>query len=129
MKPHQNAKSARQDAIDDRTRKRYSFRLPVALIAKLEALCEMHPNKKRSQILTDLITLGLEQVEHAAFNNQQEPAEVQPDTRQHVYLLTGPFSAFHGLVYKHHLALEHEQVIDQSEPIPAIDEYALNDNL
>jgi hypothetical protein len=25
--------------------------------------------------------------------------------------------------------LEHEQAIDQSEPIPAIDEYALDDNL
>lgn len=129
MKAHQNARPAHQDAICDLTRKRYSFRLPVALVVKIEALCEMHPNKKRSQILTDLMTLGLEQVEHAAFNNQQEPAEVQPDTRQHVYLLTGPFSAFHGLVYKHHLALEHEQTIDQSEPIPAIDEYAFDDNL
>lgn len=32
-----------------------------------------------------------------------------------VYLLTGPFSEFHGLTFKHHLALERE--LDQTDPL------------
>ncbi len=129
MKPRQNTKPARQAAIRHRARRRHSLRLPIVLAAKIEALCERHSNNKRSEILRDLIELGLQEFEHAASSIPQESAEVQADTRQHLYLLTGPFSEFHGLLFKHHLALEHESSIDQSDPKPAVDEYALGDSL
>lgn len=109
-------------------RKRYALRLPLALASRLEALCEMHPQAPRSQLIADLIGLGLAQVERRA--QAEAPASAPPfypDIRQPIYLLTGPFSEFHGLTYKHHLAMERE--FDESDPhvLPGPGGYELGD--
>lgn len=43
------------------TAKQYSFRLPVHVAAKLAAICEMYPQKTRTQIVADLLTAALEE--------------------------------------------------------------------
>ena len=52
-------------------------------------------------------------------------APPEPDTREAVYLLTGPFAEFHGLICKHHLA--REQTLAPDETPPVTDPYALDD--
>lgn len=108
-------------------RKRYSFRLPLALASRLEALCEMHPQKTRTHLLADLLSLGLAEVERVQSEVAAGLAEFHPDTKQPIYLLTGPFSEFHGLAHKHHLAMEHELAKDDTESSSPIDEYTLGD--
>ena len=108
-------------------RKRYSFRLPIELASRLEALFEMHPQKSRARLLGDLLNLGLAEVERVQSAVAAGLAEFHPDKKQPIYLLTGPFAAFHGLTRKHHLAMEHELAKDDAEPSSSIGEYSLGD--
>lgn len=108
-------------------RKSYTCRLPLELASRLEALREMHPQKTRTQLLTDLLDLGLAEVERASSGAAAGLAGFQPDTRQPVYLLTGPFSEFHDLIHKHHLAMEHELDKDEPETSYPMDDYTLGD--
>ncbi len=108
-------------------RKKYSFRLPIELASRLEALSEMHPQTTRAQLLRDLLALGLAEVTRARSNLMTGPTEFQPDKKQPIYLLTGPFAEFHGLTRKHHLAMEHELAKDDTEQTSSISEYALGD--
>lgn len=43
--------------------KQFSFRLPVHIAAKIAALCEMYPQKNRTQIVADLLTVALDDLE------------------------------------------------------------------
>lgn len=105
--------------------KKYVCHLPFALASRLEALCEMHPEKTRSQLLNDLLALGLAEVARASVG-AASCSVFSPDTQQPVYLLTGPFDEFHGLVHKHHLAMAHELAQDESPVYPAAG-YSLGD--
>lgn len=108
-------------------RKKYACRLPLELASRLEALCEMHPQKTRSQIMGDLLGLGLAEVERAGSATAVAQSGFQPDTRQPIYLLNGPFAEFHGLIHKHHLALEHELTKDDPQASYPVDDYTLGD--
>ena len=108
-------------------RKRYSCRLPLELAAKLEALYQMHPGKTRTQLIGDLMGLGLAEVERAWSGASVEQARFHPDTRQPIYLLDGPFDEFRGLAHKHHLAMERE--LDQYPHVSfPVNAYTLGDN-
>lgn len=45
------------------TKQQFSFRLPVHIAAKLAALCELYPQKNRTQIVADLLTAALDDLE------------------------------------------------------------------
>jgi hypothetical protein len=107
--------------------KEYTVSLPLPLASQLEALCEMHTHKSTDAILLDLIGLALAQVKHAATQANDSPAEIQPDQHQHVYLLQGPFAEFHGLIYKHHRALEKALDKDETELVNPANAYTLDD--
>ena len=103
--------------------KHYACQVPLALAARLEALFDMHPEKQRSQLMADLLALGLGQVERT--RSGFTLAEPLPDAHAPIYLLTGPFDAFHGLVHKHHLALE--RTLDEADTPPgSAQDYWLN---
>lgn len=108
-------------------RKRYSCRLPLELAAKLEALYQMYPGKTRTQLIGDLLGLGLAEVERAWSGTSAGQVGFHPDTRQPIYLLTGPFSEFRGLTYKHHLAMERELAKEDLQSSYPVDEYTLGD--
>ena len=126
------------------SRKKYTFQLPLDVAAHLEALCEMHADTRRAQVLADVLALGLAQVTQAHAQAQAKAHAVQsahqplgagavpavegsaPDTKQAIYLLTGPFAEFHKLVRVHHLALEHEMAGDEPIP-PTVSHYRLVD--
>ncbi|MBA3056415.1 MAG: hypothetical protein KJ614_04090 [Gammaproteobacteria bacterium] len=108
-------------------RKRYVCRLPLQLASRFEALREAYPGKKRSQFLEELLRLGLAEVERAWAGASAADAAFHPDTRQPIYLPTGPFAEFHHLVQKHHLALEHEfAAADDPQAAYPVDDYALD---
>lgn len=111
-------------------RKRYVCRLPLELASRLEALREGYPGKKRSQLLEELLRLGLNEVEHAwGASAAAADTAFHPDTRQPIYLPTGPFAEFHSLVQKHHLALEHKfATADDPQAAYPVDDFALNAN-
>lgn len=108
----------------DQVRQVYRLSLPLALAARVAALGELHPHKTPEALLTDLVALGLSEVERQWPGRPEQFPDFHPDTRQPVYLVTGPFAAFHGLTHKHHLALEQAQ--EAPEPGPQSD-YALGD--
>lgn len=108
-------------------RKRYSFRLPLELASRLEALSEMNPQKTRTQLVADLLGLGLAELERVWSQSATGLVGFHPDTKQPIYLPTGPFAEFHGLTRRHHLAMEHELAKDDPEPPYPVDEYALGD--
>lgn len=41
----------------------YSFRLPIVIGAQIEALCEIYPQKNRTEIVTDLLSYALEHMQ------------------------------------------------------------------
>lgn len=108
-------------------RKKYACRLPLELASRLEALCEMHPGKTRAQLMRDVLGVGLAEVERAWSGNATGAPGFQPDTRQPIYLLSGPFAEFHGLIHKHHLAMEHELASDEPQVSYPVDDYTLGD--
>jgi hypothetical protein len=108
-------------------RTRYACQLPVPLASRLEALCDMHPEKTRSQVMADVIGLGLAEIERVAAGAVVAVASFHPDTRQSIYLLTGPFSEFHGLTSKHHLAIERKSTPGDADEKAPIDDYSLGD--
>lgn len=109
-------------------RKKYTIGLPLALASRLEALCEMHPQTTRTQLIGDLLGLGLAEVERARSSPNTPPTSQVPDMNQPIYLLTGPFSEFHHLSHQHHLALEHALNQEDAPALPPMDGYALDDH-
>lgn len=109
------------------SRKKYTVRLPLALAARLEALCEMHPETTRTQLIGDLLGLGLAEVERVRSGPNDTATSLVPDVNQPIYLLMGPFSEFHHLSYKHHLALEHALAKEEVQGPPPADPYTLGD--
>ena len=63
MTSQKSAKSIDMASDIKLTRKKYSFNLPLSLASRLEALCELHPYKTRTQVIADLIGIGLAEVE------------------------------------------------------------------
>ena len=47
------------------TPKQISVRLPILVSAKISALCEMYPRRTKSEIITDIISASLEQLEES----------------------------------------------------------------
>lgn len=99
--------------------KQFSFRLPVHIAAKIAALGEMYPQKNRTQIVADLLTAALSDLEK---NLPIELWPVNPE-RQHeleaiayhlgepaekMYELGGARGRFRALANKHYRELENE---------------------
>jgi hypothetical protein len=110
------------------TRKKFAFRLPLDLAAQFEALCELNPETRRARVMADLLRLGLAQVTQDQASFVPPQVAQRPDHPRAVYLPTGPFAEFHGLVHKHHLALERELRMEEEGSAPqALDEFGLGD--
>ena len=76
------------------TSKQYSFRLPVHVAAKIEALCEMFPGKNRTQIVADLLTSALDEVERGFPSVAGQKVVEDPDTGEDVFEEVGPACVF-----------------------------------
>lgn len=84
------------------TLRTYQVQVSASLASRIEALCERYPHKRRTELLVDLLNLGLDQVQHLWPHAVAGDAQLEPEAGQVVYLPTGPFDEFHGLAPKHH---------------------------
>ena len=102
------------------TPKQFSFRLPVHIAAKVAALCEMYPRKTRTQIIADLLTSALDDLECALPMRAGDPiseedahylrleAEHNREKYEPLFHMAGARATFRELANKHYQALEAE---------------------
>lgn len=94
------------------TSKQFSFRLPVHVAAKLAALCELYPRKSRTEIVGDLLSTVLEEVEQGLPYRVDSDEDVA-EGRKHFGPgyepeITGPREDFRHFANKHYQELERE---------------------
>ena len=109
------------------TPKQFSFRLPTHIAAKIAALCEMYPTKNRTQIVADLLTSALDEVEKnlpealgPLTDNQDDyeyVAHHEGFDYEPVYHLGGARGQFRELANQHYEEIERELGIEKPEPL------------
>ncbi|OMG54702.1 hypothetical protein BJN45_05690 [Azonexus hydrophilus] len=111
------------------TPKQFSFRLPIHVAAKIAALCEMYPQKSRTQIIADLLTSALDELEQnlpEAIGHPLPPeeehherfvAEHLGEAYEPLFYLGGPRGTFRSLANKHFFELEGELGNEKPEPL------------
>ena len=111
------------------TPKQFSFRLPVHVAAKVAALCEMYPQKSRTQIIADLLTSALDELEQnlpAELGCGPSPedeyydrkvAEQAGEEYEPCYQIGGPRGRFRSLSNEHFIELEKELGNDNPQPL------------
>lgn len=102
------------------TPKQYSFRLPIHVAAKIAALCEMYPQKSRTQIIADLLTSALDDLEQnlpmalgdpiSGEDEHNERMLAEYEQREYVpyFTVAGPRARFRWASNKHFEELEKE---------------------
>lgn len=88
------------------TSKQYSLRLPVHVAAKINALCEMYPQKNRTAIIGDLLTTALDELEQGL--PIQKGEQIHQVDGKDIYEDVGLKSRFRDLANKHYHQLENE---------------------
>ena len=109
--------------------KQFSFRLPVHIASKIAALCDMYPQKNRTQIVADLLTSALDDLEKnlpasmgTPISEDDEMGEryaAQASNEDYVplFYLGGPRGRFRELANEHYNALESELGNETPEPL------------
>ena len=98
------------------TTKQFSFRLPVHIAAKVAALCEIYPQKNRTQIVADLLTSAIDELEknlpegigEAVEEAWQDEMTAQLGETERLYYLGGVRGRFHHSANIHYSELERE---------------------
>jgi len=90
------------------TAKQYSFRLPVHVAAKLAALEELYPTRSRTQLVGDLLTAAISEVERnlPAYATTQF-GDVTEDGEQ-LYEAGGMVADYRRLANQHYEAIERD---------------------
>lgn len=111
------------------TPKQFSFRLPIHVAAKVAALCEMFPQKSRTQIIADLLTSALDELEqnlpeavgYPISDEDEDNERMAADHLGHDYIplfhLGGPRGTFRRLANQHFADLERELGNEKPEPL------------
>lgn len=93
------------------TSRQSSFRLPVHVAAKLNALCELYPNKSKTQIVGDLLATAIDASLEALPSAKGRVIDVvEDDNGGQVELAAdiGPWARFRKLANQHYADLERE---------------------
>ena len=101
--------------------KQVSMRIPILMAAKIAALCELYPQKTKTEIIVDLISTSLEQLEKSMPSKKGMKLNDEPDfppgeTPYNTYEDIGIKGKFHDFAEKHLRTLEKESGIE--EPMP-----------
>ena len=98
------------------TTKQFSFRLPVHIAAKIAALCEIYPQKNRTQIVADLLTTALDELEknlpecagERAEKSIEEHIAMESGEYQPLYYMGRVRARFQNVANRHYRELETE---------------------
>lgn len=99
------------------TKAQYSFRLPLHVAAKIEALEKLYPTKTRTEIVADLLATALTEVEASFPFVQGGYVGTIPDTDEKVFEDAGPGRTFRKLANKRYAELEKELGNDKPQPL------------
>ena len=97
------------------TAKQSSLRLPVHVAAKLAALSEMYPQKTKTQMVADLLSAALAELESGLPSSPGKPF-VEDDQGKLLYEAIGPIETYRTLTNKHYVTLEKELGNDAPTP-------------
>ena len=98
------------------TNKQFSLRLPVHVAAKISALCEMHPNKSRTQIMCDLLSSALTELEESLPRGQGRSLGNHPEADEEMFEEAGVIHTFRTLTDHYYIELEKE--LGNEDPKP-----------
>lgn len=84
----------------------YSFRLPIEDAAKIAALAEMYPKRTESEILGELLSAALEELETSLPYVAGNKVIATDEMGDPLYEDTGPTPKFLDLIKKHKAVLE-----------------------
>jgi hypothetical protein len=103
------------------TPKQFSLRLPVHVAARVSALCEIYPSKSRTEIIGDLLSSALDQLQESfpkiKGNRFKEPDYSEDGEPIAIFEDLGPTNRFRHLSNKHHLMLEKELGNESPSPL------------
>lgn len=110
------------------TSKQFSFRLPVHIAAKIAALCEMYPQKNRTNIVADLLTSALDELEknlpeqwfplnEEEIHYAQIAAKQNQEEFEEIFELGGARGRFRNMSNRHYKELEKELGNENPEPL------------
>lgn len=111
------------------TPKQFSFRLPVHIAAKLAALADLYPQKNRTQVVADLLTAALDNLEENLPQTLGSPISREDEHYERMiadhlnevyepyYSLGGARARFRHLANGHYKALEKELGNDAAETL------------
>ena len=72
------------------TAKQMSVRLPTHVAARISAICEVFPNKTKTQVIGDLLSSALDELENGMqYDLSSEPTSSTPDGEP-LYSFVGP---------------------------------------
>lgn len=95
------------------TPKQLSIRLPILVAAKISALCDLYPRKTKTEIIGDLLSTALDQLESALPSARGEELGDDPYDHEPVYEDIGLRGRFHELTGKYLRELEKEAGIKE----------------
>ena len=73
------------------TAKQMSIRLPTHVAARISALCDVFPNKTKTQLIGDLLSSALDEVENGMeYAHSSEPCGTDPIDGGFLYPYEGP---------------------------------------
>lgn len=90
------------------TPKQISIRLPILVAAKISALCDLYPRKTKTEIIGDLLSTALDQLEAALPSAQGEQVGEVPYDGTPIYEDVGLRGAFCTRTEKYLRELEKE---------------------
>lgn len=99
------------------TAKQASFRLPVHVAAKIAALCEMYPQKTKTQIVGDLLAAALTDFENALPKTLSSRFFGKDEEGNDLFEVEGPAQTFRDLANKYYRELEIELGTEDPEPL------------
>lgn len=87
------------------TPKQQSFRLPLHVAAKLDALCTIFPAKTKTEIVGDLLATAIDEIERELPSHRGSQIDHTARTGA-IYALAGPRAEFRRLANKNYRELE-----------------------
>jgi hypothetical protein len=99
------------------TSNQYSFRLPVHVAAKIAALCKMYPERSRTEIVGDLLSEALQEVEHSFPPVKGKEFMENPDTGEMMYEDAGRSARFRDLASRYYREIEMEMGNENPKPL------------
>lgn len=90
------------------TPKQLSIRLPIHVAARISALCELYPRKTKTEIIGDLLSTALDQLEKALPSAEGRLLGHHPDDNEPIYEEIGVRRDFRLLTEKYLQELESE---------------------